>query len=107
MSDVNALLIVKPAAVIRELAVVPPFVHVASIIVEPQLVEPQLVGGAPLSIPIAGSSVPGCACANCPAVTYAYNLEARYNRDQRTIMALRAGAAAAVKGGAALVRLTG
>ena len=100
MSDVNALLIVKPAAVINDLAVIPPLVRVASVIVEP-----ELLGGAPLTIPIQGSSVPGCSCANCPAVTYAHNLEARWNQDQRTIMALRMATSVAVKGGAALVRL--
>ena len=101
-NSVADLLILKPAAVIERIAIVPPVVRVASVIVEP-----DLVGGAPLVIPIQGSSVPGCTCANCPAVVYARNLEVRYNTDQRTIMALRTAAQAAIKGGAALVRLPG
>ena len=96
----HTVLIVKPAAVIKSLAVLPPVVHVASLIVEP-----ELVGGASLKIPIAGSSMPGCTCANCPAVLYARNLEVRYNADQRIIMNLRAGLVVALQGGAALVKL--
>ena len=100
MRDTNALLIVEPRALIKDLAVVLPLVRVTSVIVEP-----ELVGGAPLSIPIEGSSVPGCSCANCPAVAYAHHLELRYTQDQRTILALRAGAETALRGRATLVRL--
>jgi hypothetical protein len=100
MQHTNSLLIMKPTMVIKDLAVVLPVVRVASVIVEP-----ELVGGAPLTIPIEGSSVPGCSCANCPAVSYAHQLELRYTHDQRTILALRAGAETAARGRATLLRL--
>ena len=100
MRDPNALLVVKPTMLIKDLAVVLPVIRVTSV-----LVEPELVGGAPLRIPIEGSSVPGCSCANCPAVAYAHHLELRYTHDQRTILALRAGAETVVRGRATLVRL--
>ena len=82
----KVLLLLKPLAVVKGLAVIPPIVRVNSAIVAPELPKESF------AIPIVGSSVPGCDCPDCPAVTYAHNLETRYKDDQRTIMDLRAGA---------------